>query len=334
MNSRRVTTKELNEAMVELLSSVLVMGAIAVCLSRFVPELEDKTLLLAGIGLAGCAAASGALVLLDRRSVSSAVGAPTRSASPLPAPSAQPLIPSAAPERPALAPGFASFTVAKIGSAPDENEDSLTVDEQRGLIAISDGASSSFGASVWSWALTNAVVTSGESLSPEMIARSAAAAAQDWTAHHTQGEVAWWAQEGLRRGAFATLLTVSIEGQRWRAIGVGDSCVLHLRWARDGWTLMCSFPVASAKDFGSHPDLLSSANLEAMPLVARDGDFVSGDVLIVATDAVAEWLLEHPDHVSLAIGAPIDVVEQTVIDARQNGDIVNDDLTFMRCRSE
>ncbi len=135
------------------------------------------------------------------------------------------------------------------------------------------------------------------------------------------GELAWWAQEGLRRGGFATLLVVRIgkasQGRAWQAIAVGDSCVFHARKSGAGWQLLRAFPLESAEAFGSHPMLLSSVSpspSEGIELAG--GRLAPGDVLLAATDAVSEWLLADDRRLSFAVEAPIAEVAEAVREAR------------------
>ncbi len=322
----------------DMLPALVVTGLAAVAMSRKVPELDGKLAILTGAGLVGIALGRVAVWGLARGAV-----APVPAPAPV-APQTPPLVAPAAPRATPLATGYApststgyeAFSLPKMGSSDDENEDSWATDEARGLIAVSDGASSSFGARVWSSALVDAVASDAGAFHPDVVPRAVERAATVWTEHHTQGEVAWWAQEGLRRGAFATLLAVSISSEnsrtRWRALAVGDSCLLHLRRNDDGWSLLRSFPLESAAAFGSHPDLLSSVNMPPAEPTLAAGDLASGDVLIAATDAVSEWLLGDDERVAFAAEAPLDLISDTVVQARVDRSMVNDDATFVRYR--
>lgn len=320
--------------------SELAVGSVTVVLlvmgvTRVEWRLNDDWWVLGAAGLVGVMLAVGALEVLERAATPAAplpLPVPVQSILPPPTPIAV-VAPSTG--RTATV-GFASFTSPKIGSSIDENEDSFAINEQRRVIVVSDGASSSFGAAVWSKALTSAVAGRQQPLTLASMVEDATAAAKRWEAHHTQGEVAWWAREGLKRGAFATLLAVSISevpgGAQWSAIGVGDSCVLHLRPTNDGWVMLKSFPVNSAADFGSHPDLLASVNVGAATFVTSNGMLAIDDVLVVATDAVSEWLLTEPRRLAIAAESPIDQLVRDVEAARHDRSMVNDDATFVRYR--
>lgn len=314
---------------VDYAPALVVTGALAVAVSRAVAELATRLPLVAAGGLCGIALAEAVGVTL-RRSVQEG---PVLERAPRIEQAAPVLAPPVefSPERTR---GFDAFTLAKIGSTPEENEDAFAIDETRMTIAVSDGASSSFGASIWSRLLADGVARAGD-VRPAVVDAIVSDAAAEWVARHQSVEVAWWAREGLERGAFATLLAVAIDNEQtnsWTALAVGDSCVLHLRQDGNAWTLLSSFPVGSAEDFDSHPELVSSVGGMLSPR-ETGGRLRAGDVLIAATDAVAEWLLGSNDRLRLAADGPLDIIRESVVAARIDRTMVNDDATFVRFRA-
>lgn len=324
-------------ALTDALLALFVTGAAAAGVSRQVPELEGR---LPAVALAGLVAvliaqtvAAIATARVDRanRLAPSTSLAPAPTAEPRVAPAGSPL----PPPRGAPVAGFEGFSSPKIGSSPEENEDAWRAEAASGLIVISDGASSSFGASVWSRALVEAAANTNGS-GAEFVAGCVQRAAAAWAAHHTSGEVAWWAQEGLRRGAFATLLVVRVggtgRGRGWTALAVGDSCAFHLRRVGRDWSLVGSFPLSTPEEFGSHPDLLSSVAQQPPVPATAAGALQSGDVLLAATDAVSEWLLTMPERIAFAAEASVDQLAEAVTTARRERTMVNDDATLVRYR--
>jgi hypothetical protein len=324
-------------ALTDALPALVVTGAAAVGISRQVPELADRLPAVAIAGLVAVLVAQTAVAIATARADRATLLAP--SAMPTARPEAEPSVAPAGsplpPPRDVPASGFEGFSSPKIGASPEENEDAWLVDANTGLIAVSDGASSSFGASVWSRALVEAATVTGGS-NAEFVAACVQRAAAVWTARHTSGEVAWWAQEGMRRGAFATLLVVRIggveRGRSWTALAVGDSCVFHLRRAGHDWTLVGSFPLSTPEEFGSHPDLLSSVAQQLPTPVTTAGALQSGDVLLAATDAVSEWLLTMPSRLAFAAVADVNQFAEVVMTARHERTMVNDDATVVRYR--
>lgn len=322
--------RTLVRSLADVLPAIVLTGLVAVAMSRAVPELDGRLVVIGAAGLIGIAAAEAVGATLRRLMPELPVLEP-------PARAAMPAAPSFAPPveyTPVRTSGFEAFTLAKIGSSPEENEDAFAIDEVRMVMALSDGASSSFGASVWSRLLVDGI-TSASGVSPAGVDAVVADAALAWSAHHQSVEVAWWAREGLERGAFATLLAIDLragQDRDWRALAVGDTCVFHLRLNGNEWSLLASFPVSSSADFSSHPQLVSSVGGSPLPLEIR-GVVEAGDVLIGATDAVAEWLLGSSARFRLAAEGPLDVIKESIVEARMDRTMVNDDATFVRYRA-
>lgn len=230
-------------------------------------------------------------------------------------------------------------TVPKLGNPDDENEDAFAFDVQHGRIVVSDGASSSFASRDWSRALCDEFVNDPRALdTPESFGAAVTRAVQRWTTSVAPtGQVAWYAQQGLDRGAFATLLVVEIamvdKRERWRAAAVGDSCLIQLRRAAGGWNIVTSFPMAVGEKFTSYPNLLQTNSPDVVTGLAwAEGELKSGDILIAATDAVSEWMLGP--HSSAATGLVSNVWPDQLIAEfkrlRESSEMVNDDCTIVR----
>lgn len=73
---------------------------------------------------------------------------------------------------------------------------------------------------------------------------------------------------------------------------MGDTCLLHLR-RTDRWEVLHAFPLGSSSAFGSTRPLIGSPTNRLDGLVFGRAEVVEGDVLVAATDAVAEWLLDN-----------------------------------------
>src|SRR5262249_39384831 len=113
----------------------------------------------------------------------------------------------------------------------------------------------------------------------------------------------------------------------WTAWAVGDVCLFHVR---DG-EMLASFPVAKSSDFGYTPLLYQSKPLRPTPMaVVARGELLPGDLLVFATDALAQSLLA-----SVEAGEPPEwerfwdigqeAWRQEIEDIRDRGAIVNDD---------
>lgn len=232
-----------------------------------------------------------------------------------------------------------TVTVSKLGNADSENEDAFGIDMTGGRLVVSDGASSSFASREWSRALCDEVLRDSSAIdSIAMFSAAVNRAADRWKIAVTPtGDVAWWAQEGLGRGAFATLLAVDVASvnkrERWRAVAVGDTCVVQLRRGSAGWGIVTSFPMQIGEDFTSYPDLVQT-NLsdDIVGLTWGEGQLKSGDVLMLATDAVSEWLLgqDSSNANAMLAEATSDQLAAEFIRLRESNEMANDDCTVVR----
>lgn len=147
----------------------------------------------------------------------------------------------------------------------------------------------------------------------------------------------WFALTALDRGAFATILRVEVKGRRWWAEGWGDSCLFHLRRGR----ALCMVPALAPQDFGNHPSLVGSVpgphdlTLPRTRFGSR-GLLEQGDLLLLATDALAAWLAGRSDW-----GPVLDRIEALhdqadfeawVQELREHGGLRNDDTTLVVAR--
>ncbi|MEM7337258.1 MAG: hypothetical protein AAF467_01355 [Actinomycetota bacterium] len=230
----------------------------------------------------------------------------------------------------------------KAGSTDVEWEDGFAYDEAGQRAAIADGASSAIGAGEWA-----RVLTAGWLREPFPLGEPAAF--ERWLRRRQpewQGPVggdgeasSWWADAVANRGSWATLGLVSLtgSGRDWmlEAAVVGDICVFLVR---DG-VLVDACPPPDSIEFGSHPELVGTdtRSIERTVGAMRVDRFpaADGDVILAATDALAEWALGHHDQ-HRDLWATLATVDQASLcelarDERAAGRLVNDDVTLLRC---
>jgi len=198
------------------------------------------------------------------------------------------------------------FKLAKDPEHPEENQDACGVDAERGIAAIADGVSSGIFSRQWARILTEATVAeTPDPTDQEAFAGWLARRREAWNAEIDVENLAWFQKPKLRQGAFSTLLWVEIapidpsdrqpqDPWRLRVFAVGDSCLFH----QSGERLLRTFPVEKAEELEADPVVLGSVDLN------RDGlvEFQSfealcrpGDLLVLSTDAVAEWAFRLAD---------------------------------------
>jgi hypothetical protein len=180
-----------------------------------------------------------------------------------------------------------------------ENEDASVVSRRLRRIALCDGASISFDSRLWAQCLARAFVRTGTvtpgSLGPAM---------QLYDATHGNRERPWHEAAAMEAGSFATLLGFEWLGtRRARLCAVGDTNAFLLRARR----VRIAWPCTAPDDFGNSPSLVGSRPKHNQALFAGGGVHTTewalerGDTFILATDAVAEWVVSDPDRRSAAL---------------------------------
>ena len=196
------------------------------------------------------------------------------------------------------------FKLAKDAEHPEENQDAFRADADRGIAAIADGVASGIFAGQWARILTEATVAEP----PDPGDQAAfgvwlAARREAWSAEIDVSQLAWFQKPKLREGAFSTLLWVEItpiderdrqpqDPWRLRALAVGDSCLFHLR----GEELLRTFPIERAEELEADPVATGSVDLNRDDLLefkSYEALCRPGDVLVLCTDAVADWALRE-----------------------------------------
>lgn len=188
-------------------------------------------------------------------------------------------------------------------------------------LAIADGATESAFAGLWARTLVASFVAP-ESAVPETFGEflhRARRAFGDAMAERESG-LAWYASAKAEEGAHAAFLgLVLYPDHAWRAVAVGDCCLLHLR---DG-DLLDAWPISDPDAFGHRPDLVTSRFEDVHAPETTSGQWADGDRLLLASDALAAHLLAQD-----AIPTDFDDFDSFVADARRAG-MRNDDVTLV-----
>ena len=246
-----------------------------------------------------------------------------------------------------------SFWLPREGSPVEQYEDAY-FPKRTGVrttprlrLAVADGASESMLSGLWAQTLVRTWCRSRRRSMADVVA----SAMSGWDAtlvayrrgrEADQRPIEWFEQPGLDRGAHATLLGVELtkplggEG-RWSAVSLGDSCLFQVRDDQ----LIAAFPLADAAAFGNSPKLVPSHARHLGRVVAHleraDGTWRTGDVLFLATDALAAWFLGQeaggtaPWRALNRIGCDdADAFAAWATTERAGGGLRNDDLTLVR----
>jgi hypothetical protein len=221
----------------------------------------------------------------------------------------------------------------KSGHAANEYEDAYAVQPEAHRFAVADGASETSFARQWAELLVEGFVHEPP----------AAAALHDWVSPlqatwreaHEGKATSWFAEAKARDGAFSSLLGLTFDGDRWRALAVGDTCLFVVRAGK----LARAFPFERSEQFSNRPVLISSvarSNGKLWSEVAlEEGELQPGDRLLLMTDALAQWFLVEAElgRRPWAALAQVTTPEQFVgfVDCLRAGRALrNDDVTFVQ----
>lgn len=218
----------------------------------------------------------------------------------------------------------------KEGHRLEEYEDAAAVGSEGTPLlraAVADGATESAFAGSWANHLVRGFADEGT-----VDLRTFRDRLARWQEHcrkaidsRIEDDLPWYAEAKAREGAFAAFLGLVLRPDHsWGAVSVGDCCLFHLR----GRELVAQWPVEAPDHFTHQPALLSSREQDAADrLVEESGRWRAGDAFVLATDALAAWLMHtHPAEL-LALEA--DTFQETVAEARREGTLRNDDVTAL-----
>lgn len=192
------------------------------------------------------------------------------------------------------------FLLPKSGHQLSECEDAIGINALTGRFAIADGATEAFDAQSWALRLAHDWVRVKHArLTPEDF--------RTWVAEQGQGlheswsglRLSWYAEEKARTGSFAAFVGVQLDTEVappcWRAIALGDACLVHCRNTR----ILKALPISNHEMFNATPLLVPSQPSLQEPaldkIVIGSGLLEPGDVLLLLSDAAAAWYLRLAD---------------------------------------
>lgn len=229
----------------------------------------------------------------------------------------------------------------KLGHEPSECEDAIAVDTENCRFAVADGATEAFDSRHWAQRLAQRWVQTRSASTVEEFRAWVAAEGRELRDSWNGLSLSWYSEEKARTGSFAALVGVELDlntdSPSWKAIALGDACLLHCRRG----TLLKSLPLCRSESFNSAPVLVasdSSMHEACMKSVVIDsGSCESGDVLLLLSDGVASWYLERFERNELEPGDFFTTkddgeLQQFFDDERMAGRMRNDDVAVVRIR--
>jgi hypothetical protein len=226
----------------------------------------------------------------------------------------------------------------KLDHDASECEDAIAFDIHTARFAVTDGATEAFSAQQWARNLAEHWVCNESTLTLEEFRNWVAAEGRELHESWNGLTLSWYSEEKARTGSFAAFAGVELDltsdPPSWKAIALGDTCLLHCR----GSSLLKSLPLTRSESFNSAPVLVASNSAlhesTMQSVVVDSGNCQSGDVLLLASDATASWCLqrfENGDFDPDFFTKKDDEELRRFFDGeRQTGRIRNDDLAIVR----
>jgi hypothetical protein len=201
-----------------------------------------------------------------------------------------------------------NVSVPKFGETSD-NWDSSGVSADGRRVAVSDGTSSDLYSGLFARQLVVNFCDASSETGPEAASDWIRKSAIEWqrsveqiaaTATSARGERIRFRIARNDCGA-ATFVGLELQSRSahsdavsWTTSYVGDTMFFHLSAERK---LLTAVPRLSSKDFNNYPDcLLSREDSTTVSVKQRKDVGWPGDILIIATDALAKWLMTSYEH--------------------------------------
>ena len=195
------------------------------------------------------------------------------------------------------------FNSHKEAERPDDCQDACAQNDEKGRYAIADGATRSFFPMEWATLLVAHFCENTDLSLPEA----------DWRAWIFPIQQRWYEQVkekvnernvfyltnpfNTQEPAVSTFIGIEFnkDNGRWKAMIIGDSCLFHE--SESGFK---SYLIENSADFTNRPEVLVSyAKDNLYEPSFRHGQAKPGDTFILATDALARWILEHKEAAKL-----------------------------------
>jgi hypothetical protein len=237
----------------------------------------------------------------------------------------------------------------KIGEQKTDIQDVCGSSTDGSLAAIADGASTSLWPREWANILVEhfchdnqdsiAKIHEGweEWLRPLQ---------EEWRQHSLKikkdSTIPWYAQ-GSREKDHGSATFVGLKfrppnqaGERiWEALAVGDSCLFQIKANSDK---LVAFPLETSEQFTTVTNCFHSLpEYKSYPPAFTDGLYEAGDIFLLATDALAEWIIkdcknDQPRWEKLISVASQEEFTNFINQLRDEKRIKNDDTTLLRLK--
>ena len=191
-----------------------------------------------------------------------------------------------------------SFSLQKRSESEETNQDAIAISPDERVFAIADGVSQSPFSQIWSKKVVNKFIKKPldiSDLNEQKIKDWLADIRKEWRTEIDQGKASELILDiAKKEGGSTTFLGMIIKKkkkkrQKLQLFGIGDTNMFLVRNNR----IKEKFPVTSVKSFTNRTKALCSIDnpLQEIPEL-KEVNAKKGDIVILATDALAKWILE------------------------------------------
>ncbi|MBC6481069.1 MAG: hypothetical protein GDA56_28170 [Hormoscilla sp. GM7CHS1pb] len=238
------------------------------------------------------------------------------------------------------------FTLPKISEEEADIQDACCWNDDGSGVAIADGASTSLLPREWADILVKKFCHHNERLTKirDQWEEWLKPLQEEWGKQSIKLQkdpnVPWYVK-GSRDKAYGSATFVGLrlnptdrEGRNiWEAIAVGDSCLFHFK---AGINEMMAFPIENSKSFTSVTECFHSLpEYESSVPKYKSGFYEKGDIFLLATDALAQWILKDIEEEGnrriklISVNRPEEF--RAFIEQLRHDNLINNDDTTM-CR--
>ena len=238
------------------------------------------------------------------------------------------------------------FQAPKNGSTPQECQDAVAWDENKSIFAIADGVSDSAFQRLWANLLVNSFVAKAQTqqnFTMDWLAAWLLAEQKEWYSRVKWDDIPWHGRlKAQQTGGQATFLGIRLlpEKRSWVGVAIGDCNLFRFG---DDHTFKESIPIKRSADFSNVTQAFSSISQNPDQIFDQvkliQGVYEPGDYLILATDAIALWILDRLEAKRDPLGEipPSDepsAFNRWVSAQRQKGWIKDDDTSILMIQPE
>ncbi|MCG9132821.1 protein phosphatase 2C domain-containing protein [Candidatus Poribacteria bacterium] len=241
-----------------------------------------------------------------------------------------------------------SFITPKKGETTADCQDARKHNESVGRYAVADGATLSFFPRQWAKLLVkrfcypDGLSLSFEEENWEAWIEPIQQEWLEWVSQTVQETKAYMLVDRLSKleSALSTFIGIefNVDKGEWKALIIGDSCLFHQNDSE-----FKSYLLDGLSDFQYRPKSFASFekdNPVGGPPEVKSDKALPGDLFILATDALAKWIVQHKETGKDTLEKALDQLKQIETNdqfnqfvniARDQEDIrlVNDDVTLM-----